>query len=80
MHLVEDLKCDNWKKGYITQTQLRVDRLHSDFTSGTLWLQVSCGIVKTPLRFKFKMADDAQIFNIFTRISLERLNVVTSNL
>jgi len=33
-----------------------------------------------PLRVKFKMVDDAQIFNIWTPISFERLKLETSNL
>jgi len=69
------LKCDDWKNGYIALAQPPVDRLHSNFTR---WYSVVPGKLRNcekPLRVKFKMADDAPIFNIRTPISLERLKL-----
>jgi len=74
------LKWDNWKNGYIALSQPHVDRLRSNFTR---WYSVALGKLwncEHLLRVESKMADDFQIFNIRTPISLEQLKLETSNL
>jgi len=63
-------RCDN-----IAVTQPDVDRLRLNFTR---WYSVAPGKLRNcenPLTVESKMADDAQIFNIRTPISLERLKL-----
>jgi len=73
-------KVDNWKNGYIAVTQPHVHRLRLNFTR---WYPVDPEKLRNcqnPLRVESKMANDAQIFNVWTPISLKRLQLQTSNL
>jgi len=68
------------KNGYIDLSQPHVDRLHSKFTRWYSVAQEKLRNCENPLRVESKMADDAQICNIRTPISLERLKLEPSNL
>jgi len=75
-----EIRLPYWGPESATLTQPHVDRLRSSFTR---WYSVAPGKLRkcqNPLRIEFKMADDAQILNILTPISLERLKLETSNL
>jgi len=68
------------KNDYIVVTQPHVDRLRSNFTrwySVAPWKLRNC---QNPLKFEFQMMNDAQIVNIQTPISLERLKLQGANL
>jgi len=73
-------KCDNWKNSYIALTQPQVDRLRPYFTR---WYSVAPRKLQNyenPLWVKSKMADNVQICNIRTPISLQQLKLETSSL
>jgi len=84
---ISEIHCPNWgpkvrqfKKGYIALTQPHVDRLRSNFTRwypAAAWKMRNCQNLAS---VESKMADDVQIFNIWTPISLKRLNLEISNL
>jgi len=68
----------------VRQLEKRLHRFNSS-TREQISQDVLCGSRKAaelsnPLRVESKMANDAQIFNIRTQISLKRLKLETSNL
>jgi len=64
----------------IALSQPHEDRLRSNFTKWYSAAPEKLQNREKPLRVESKMADDAQIFNIWTPMSLERLKQETSNL